>query len=256
MDGSTSTRGQSTRRARRWIDGERDGAKARYQCLHRRACSHTPCVPDPTPTPNHVSPTHSQPHPQNTSAAAVDDALTAHAGALRRPPVYRHMPLTKKQNLARARHHTPLLAAARALQEHAIVRHLPVQRHIPLANALSLGQIKPCRLHSRPQTHTDMAYRGRTCTSNLAPPQVLLPTPPPLAPPPPPTCCPLFLFLHTTAIHLYSCARVYRHMQCMYTSKCSLLLLLPLSLLSRSRARALSLTHAHQHTHDLNNTQP
>ena len=174
-----------------------------------RIVTHPAC---PAPTPKHVSPAHSQPHPQNTSAAAVDDALTAHAGALRRPPVYRHMPLTKKQNLARARHHTPLLAAARALQEHAIVRHLPVQRHIPLANALSLGQIKPCRLHSRPQTHTDVAYRGRTCTSNLAPPQVLLPTPPPLAPPPPPHLLPpLPLPAHNCYPPVLMCPRIQAH---------------------------------------------
>ena len=58
MDRSTSTRGQSTRRARRWIDGERDGARGRYQCPHRRAYSHTPCVPGTNTQPR-------QPHPQS-----------------------------------------------------------------------------------------------------------------------------------------------------------------------------------------------
>ena len=183
------------------------------------------------------------------------------------------MPLTKKQNLARARHRAPLLAAARALHEHAIVRHLPVQRHIPLANALEQNQATPRRRVDAASTYRWVRSSHAACTAvhrhkltwRIAdapahpiwlPPRSSFPLRRRLPPPLPPTCCPLFLFLHTTAIHLYSCARVYRHMQCMHTSKCSLLFLLPLSLLSRSRARALSLTHAHQHTHDLNHTQP
>ena len=139
---------QSTPRARRWIDGKRDGERGRYQCLHRRACSHTPCILGTNTQPRQSHPQSG--HPQSTSAAAVDDALTAHPGALRRLQAQTAHKKTKSSLCTPSR---AILAAARALHEHAIVRRLPVQAHTPHANLVSLGQFKPCRLHSRPQTY-------------------------------------------------------------------------------------------------------